>query len=44
MRTIRFARRHHPEDETKGAELFLVLDRRLPLKPMVVRFAFGQPG
>ena len=31
MRTIRFARHHHPEDETEGAEMSLGLDCRLPV-------------
>jgi hypothetical protein len=44
MRTIRFARCHHPKDEAKGAESFLVLDCRLRVKANDVALAFGQPG
>jgi hypothetical protein len=40
---IRFARHHHPKDETKSAESFLVLDCRLPVKADDVALAFGQP-
>ena len=43
MRTIGFARRHHPKGETKVAESFLVLDWRLPVKADDVVLAFGQP-
>jgi hypothetical protein len=43
MRTIRFARCHHPEDETKCAELSLALDCRLPVKTDDGALAFGQP-
>jgi hypothetical protein len=32
MRTIRFARCHHPKDETKWPESFLGLGWRLPVK------------
>ena len=43
MRTIRCARRHHPRDETKSAESFLVLDCRLAVKADDVALALGQP-
>jgi hypothetical protein len=32
MRMIRFARHHHPKDETRCAESFLVPDCRLAVK------------
>ena len=43
MRTIRFARHHHPKDETESAELFPVLDCRLPGKADDIALAFGPP-
>ena len=45
MRTIRFARRHHPKDEMKCAKSFLGLDGRLPVAADDDgTLAFGQPG
>ena len=43
MRTIRFARHHHPKDETQCVESFLVLGWRLLVNADDVALAFGQP-
>src|SRR6185437_10446915 len=44
MRTTRFARRHHPKDETKSAESFLVPGCGLVVEADDGALAFGQPG